>query len=652
MPKSRAASHFDGSSELPRISKSSRGVGSPSPYVFVIPLKPRSKPMDLTTLPNYPSFLKSEYATRYLSALGVSATASNVAEVLKRMPLEKCKVGTVWRKDGSLLDAVVVNPTGEIDGGVVRSVSGASGGIDVSSNSSDEINRRDNGKKGGSIKNKSSSGSNAGYVEPKAKERVKKEDQGATSSDSRVLAETRISREVSNDHQEVSMSAKSKLGSQVYYNKNQRVIIVRQMILGLCKPLDLDADEVQRAQELFCKKFPWDEMMSGGGAALDDAKHGKPAAAHAKGRRWEGSRGRSLSVADAPTAFERNKGDASAKMKKYLMSPQVIYMIDCCCHYLYWGIVHRYALVHPQMAEVLRRARGNNGSGIIADVTECDELAGEGGVLLKDGDDYTALMGVTGIRELRLSGLESKDMEKVWLKLTNSFTKIKSEAIAKMGKKATTTYLPLLILSARAAADNLFSGRYVWMSSKPDLYLGKEVESLVGSPRDVWCLVHDEITKMFDPEMYYSHVAGVRENGEGVRGASAKTGKYRPSKNGIESNENERYGTFRRSNERAYTCEGVARGRRNYYQTSRVLESVIRKPSSAMARNMRGAKGGPKLESDGGSDNDNTESPVLHLDPSARASVLRTVMMEKEQTNWSPKKTNKDRTAFIKDAYR
>ena len=33
---------------------------SPSPYVFVLPLKPQNKPQDLTLLPTYPKFLEQE----------------------------------------------------------------------------------------------------------------------------------------------------------------------------------------------------------------------------------------------------------------------------------------------------------------------------------------------------------------------------------------------------------------------------------------------------------------------------------------------------------------------------------------------------------------------------------------------------------------
>ena len=54
----------------------------------------------------------AQYATRYLAALGASPTSQNVQLLLRSMPLSKCRVDAVWRKDGSLYDAVVVGVHG------------------------------------------------------------------------------------------------------------------------------------------------------------------------------------------------------------------------------------------------------------------------------------------------------------------------------------------------------------------------------------------------------------------------------------------------------------------------------------------------------------------------------------------------------------
>ena len=57
--------------------------------------------------------ITTEYATRYLERLGASPTVSNISMLLDKMPIDKCSVEGMWRKDGSLNDAIVVT----VDGG-------------------------------------------------------------------------------------------------------------------------------------------------------------------------------------------------------------------------------------------------------------------------------------------------------------------------------------------------------------------------------------------------------------------------------------------------------------------------------------------------------------------------------------------------------
>lgn len=46
------------------------GSSQTDPFVFVLPLKPQNKKLDLNNLTNFPMFLQQEYASKYLAKLG------------------------------------------------------------------------------------------------------------------------------------------------------------------------------------------------------------------------------------------------------------------------------------------------------------------------------------------------------------------------------------------------------------------------------------------------------------------------------------------------------------------------------------------------------------------------------------------------------
>ena len=109
------------------------------------------------------------------------------------------------------------------------------------------------------------------------------------------------------------------------------------------------------------------------------------------------------------------------------------------------------------------------------------------------------------IGQLRLCPLPQKSRDKLALNMVKGFNNVKSDAVRKMGKLATMFHLPLMILALRHAADNLFVRLFKFLSKDTDRFMDPNTESLFGEAgAGLWCQIHDEITRIFDPHKYLS----------------------------------------------------------------------------------------------------------------------------------------------------
>jgi hypothetical protein len=209
-------------------------------YTFVIPLVPQNKPIPLHSFKDYPAFLSHEYATRYLEKLGATASQHNVNILLNSMPIEKCGVSAIWRKDGSLQDAVVIRAYGggqhSATGTGLKKARGHT--VHTKSELAAEEKARHpderRGKEGSSPRRESPADAMMEDAPPLA----------ASSSQVKLL------------------SSKGLGGtSRLHYSDNQKRIILRQLLLGLLRPFSTSESEMVAAQELFVKKFPFEELV-------------------------------------------------------------------------------------------------------------------------------------------------------------------------------------------------------------------------------------------------------------------------------------------------------------------------------------------------------------------------------------------------------
>jgi hypothetical protein len=87
--------------------------GSDGPAVrelhVTVPLKPQGDAPPANLPPTFARALQDEYAVRYLSRLGASATPENVAMVLEHLPLEGCQLTAAWRARGALADELTID---------------------------------------------------------------------------------------------------------------------------------------------------------------------------------------------------------------------------------------------------------------------------------------------------------------------------------------------------------------------------------------------------------------------------------------------------------------------------------------------------------------------------------------------------------------
>ena len=208
---------------------------------------------------------------------------------------------------------------------------------------------------------------------------------------------------------------------------------------------------------------------------------------------------------------------------KFLLHPLAIKMVDVSLHYVYWSILHPFALGHEEIKGCLGRAREKVGSGeggVIAHVTEGeDEGVGKGGKLLKEMDDAEALMGVGKLRDLRMKRLGKDAMQKIALAINKTWEEVKGHLKVKEGvAKSTGLFLPVLIYAIRNAADNMLGSKYAYLSRSLK-WSHSSILSRFGSPTDVWSDLHSSLTSILDPTGYASHLScfsGV--GGDGVAG--------------------------------------------------------------------------------------------------------------------------------------
>jgi hypothetical protein len=113
--------------------------------------------------------------------------------------------------------------------------------------------------------------------------------------------------------------------------------------------------------------------------------------------------------------------------------------VDLTCHYLYWNVIHKYALECPEIKAQIKRGRAmqSEPNAMIADVTECDEDPSMSAFLLKDGNDEVALLGVTKLRDLVLCRLKKAETEKISLSMHEELTKLRTDTLRRLGKRAT-----------------------------------------------------------------------------------------------------------------------------------------------------------------------------------------------------------------------
>ena len=220
---------------------------------------------------------------------------------------------------------------------------------------------------------------------------------------------------------------------------------------------------------------------------------------------------------------------------KYLLSPMAVKIVDVSLHYVYWSVLHPYALNHPQISgcvEVARERVESGRGGIVAHVTEEDDegvieevVEGEGGErrvkrgrLLKEMEDAEALMGVGKLEELRLGELEGEAMQGIALEMNRTWEEVRGSLKVDQGVEiATSLYMPVLICSIRNAVDNVLGSRYPYLTRSVK-WSNEEIIQSFGSPSEVWDMLHGRLTSILDPTGYASHLScfnGVR--GGGIR---------------------------------------------------------------------------------------------------------------------------------------
>ena len=166
----------------------------------------------LQTITNYPNFLSTSYASEYLTALGAHPTKSNVNLLLSAHPLSSCSVRTVWRKEGGLRDAIVVDPVVK-DGGAGKDRRRIEGRVSPNVKRAKEIF----GAGGAKVGDRTGGGGRRLHV-----------DKGGYAGPT--------------------------------YSNQQREILVRQSLMDLLRPLATTEESIKGMQELFCKKFPWETL--------------------------------------------------------------------------------------------------------------------------------------------------------------------------------------------------------------------------------------------------------------------------------------------------------------------------------------------------------------------------------------------------------
>ncbi|GMH74963.1 hypothetical protein TL16_g06610 [Triparma laevis f. inornata] len=441
------------------------GSSQTDPFVFVLPLKPQNKKLDLNNLINFPMFLQQEYASKYLAKLGASPTDSNVDHLLKEMPIKNCKVDTVWRKDGSLLDAVVVQ---------------------VHSNKAHKPTNIKNKHKHNNSPRKAPTNT---YAQPDAP--------------TPILKPATI--------------------TQYNYTETQKSVIIRQLLLNMLCPLSVEDDEVKSAQELFIKKFPW-ATFAETTASSKTSPRGNQKPDKAK-KKFDQKRRISMALSRANTGSPRSKlnrsnlleqigesnkdgktspaksamsntlpddgpRDQTSSLIRFLVSPSVLKLLSLTIHLVYWSFLYPLAL-NGLPPIILERARARRDE-LIADVTECDP----GGSNIKHSSDFVALLGTMHLKDLKLSPLKGQQLETLVLQTTQAFASIRSELLLKFSSTATTLYLPVLILSIRNLCDNVFPLHYKYLTKQSQKF--KE--------HGTWREIHSKITELFDPQGWHSHL--------------------------------------------------------------------------------------------------------------------------------------------------
>ena len=222
-------------------------INSAHKYTFSIPLKPQNKPLPLSSHPHYPSFLKTEYATLYLQKLGATPTAANVNYILREAPIEECDVKAAWRKDGSAVDAVVIRAGGgrRGDGGMQQQSDLYPVGKAGQAVPSGDFADRDFAAPTKAL--------------PKALPAVITPPSLRPPPASRG-ASFRASFGASSVASFRASCAHPERHPSTLHTPKQRLIILKQLLLSLLRPFSTTLPEVEAAQDLFVRKFPFSEM--------------------------------------------------------------------------------------------------------------------------------------------------------------------------------------------------------------------------------------------------------------------------------------------------------------------------------------------------------------------------------------------------------
>ena len=362
------------------------------------------------------------------------------------------------------------------------------------------------------------------------------------------------------------------------------------------------------------------------------------------------------------------------------MRPEIIRLVDLTCHYIYWTIIHPYAHESPLLDLPLRRARvvaAEDERAIIATVTECDEDGGGVAFLIKEGGDEVRDYGSDRLSSLCLNRLGSAEREKITLEMHGGLMKVRSETLRRYGRAATQLYLPMLVLAVRNAADNIFIRGYKFLTVGSSKHVGKDVIDDLGP--SVWTLIHKEITRLFDPKLYHSHLAPFGNTTEAARRLETMKRGTRTQGDRVFEDEDEKH--FRRKDEkrnwgqgdseefknyhihrhRNITNPSILRAKKNYYECSTVVSGMIRNPASAGARGMMRDKKSLNEydvtrcadmaltkkkgyeEGEGVEAYDDIISGPLDLGPESRAELMKCIMGGNSKRYMSRYKTTKRR---------